>query len=282
LAQGYVLANGEAVFGNGGQFSFSTCAGGSITLTGIDPVGNVSSAAVTISLAGAAVNAGGLVACAGSSGLYTPGPGVTDQNGNTYATVVLGNGQEWMAENLRSTTYANGDPIPNVTDNTAWTQLTTGAWAHYDNNASYENPYGKLYNWYAVSDPRNVCPTNWHVPTDAEWNTLVGYLDPAYDPVDSGLYSLTAGGKMKSTGTQYWQAPNEGATNESGFSGLPGGSTSEVGYSFNGLGRTGLWWSASESGTVSAWNRGLYYGTAAVARFNDYKRDGVSVRCLRD
>jgi uncharacterized protein (TIGR02145 family) len=87
---------------------------------------------------------------------------------------------------------------------------------------------------------------------------------------------------MKSTGTQYWQAPNEGATNESGFSGLPGGSTSDVVYSFNGLGGTGLWWSASESGTVSAWNRGLYYGTAAVARFNDYKRDGVSVRCLRD
>jgi uncharacterized protein (TIGR02145 family) len=282
LAQGYVLANGEAVFGNGGQFSFSTCAGGSITLTGIDPVGNVSSAAVTISLAGAAVNAGGLVACAGSSGLYTPGPGVTDQNGNTYATVVLGNGQEWMAENLRSTTYANGDPIPNVTDNTAWTQLTTGAWAHYDNNASYENPYGKLYNWYAVSDPRNVCPTNWHVPTDAEWNTLVGYLDPTYDPNAYGSQSVTAGGKMKSTGTQYWIAPNTGATNESGFSGLPGGNRYNGGGYFGDLGDFGFWWSASESGAGDAWSRFLFLSAADVQRSGYGKRNGFSVRCLRD
>jgi uncharacterized protein (TIGR02145 family) len=275
-----VLANGEAVFANGGQFSFSTCAGGSITLTGIDPVGNVSSAAVTISLAGAAVNAGGLVACAGSSGFYTPGPGVTDQNGNTYATVVLGNGQEWTAENLRTTTYANGDPIPNVTDNTAWTQLTTGAWAHYENNSSYENPYGKLYNWYAVADPRNVCPTNWHVPTDAEWSALVNYLDPANG--SNGEYSETAGGKMKSTGTQYWQAPNLGATNESGFSGFGGSGRNDYDGSFGSLGYGGWWWSASESDAELASFRTLRYDSADILRGSNSERRGFSVRCLRD
>jgi uncharacterized protein (TIGR02145 family) len=288
LAQGYVLANGEAVFANGGQFSFSTCSGGSLTLVGIDPVGNVGSAAVTVSLSGAAVNAGELEACGGGGGgggsILNPNltyGSVTDQNGNTYATIVIGT-QEWMAENLRTSTYANGDPIPNVTDNTAWTQLTTGAWAHYDNNASYENPYGKLYNWYAVSDPRNVCPTNWHVPTDAEWNTLVGYLDPTYDPNAIGSQSVTAGGKMKSTGTQYWIAPNEGATNESGFSGLPGGNRFDNYGIFNFLGGYGDWWSASESGAEDAWRRTLFNSNAGLGRFYNGKRTGFCVRCVRD
>jgi uncharacterized protein (TIGR02145 family) len=210
--------------------------------------------------------------------LSVPGAGVTF-GGYTYATVVLGNGQEWMAENLRTTTYANGDPIPNVTGNTAWTQLTTGAWAHYENNASYENPYGKLYNWYAVADPRNVCPTNWHVPTDAEWSALVSYLDPANG--DNGNSSTTAGGKMKSTGTQYWQAPNTGATNESGFSGLPGGARYGSGNT-NFLGYDGFWWSASEFGAENAWYRALGAAGAGIARNTNPKSWGFSVRCLRD
>jgi uncharacterized protein (TIGR02145 family) len=196
---------------------------------------------------------------------------VTDQNGNTYATIVIGT-QEWMAENLRTTTYANGDPIPNVTDGIQWGGLTTGAWAHYENNASYENPYGKLYNWYAVADPRNVCPTGWHVPTDAEWTVLSDYL---------GGVSV-AGGKMKSIGTQYWNSPNIGATNESGFSGLPGGYRGDNGGFFN-LGFNGFWWSASESGAELAWNRGLYNTNAYIYRYSNYnKRNGLSVRCLRD
>jgi uncharacterized protein (TIGR02145 family) len=208
-----------------------------------------------------------------------PGPGVTDQNGNSYTTIILNNGQEWMAENLRTTTYANGDPIPNVTDNTAWTQLTTGAWAHYENNASYEN-YGKLYNWYAVADPRNVCPAGWHVPTDADWNTLVGYLDPAYDPGAEGSQSATAGGKMKSTGTQYWNAPNTGATNESGFSGLPGGYRYDANGDFSNLGNVGYWWSASEVFAEYAWYRPLINNSADVIRTDGNKRNGFSVRCL--
>jgi uncharacterized protein (TIGR02145 family) len=202
---------------------------------------------------------------------------VTDQNGNTYATIVIGT-QEWMAENLRATTYANGDPIPNVTDNTAWTQLG-GAWCNYDNNASYENPYGKLYTWDVAE---NVCPSGWHLPTDAEWNTLVGYLDPAYDPNASGPQSPTAGGKMKSTGTQYWQAPNTGATNESGFSGLPGGNRSGTGGLFFTLGYGGYWWSASNCATQSAWSRNLLNGNASINRNCNDIGNGFSVRCVRD
>jgi hypothetical protein len=106
------------------------------------------------------------------SGISNPGPGVTF-NGYTYSTIILGNGQEWMAENLRTTSYANGDPIPNVTDGPQWSNLFgTGAWAHYNNDSQYENPYGKLYNWYTIADIRNICPTGWHVPSDAEWTIL--------------------------------------------------------------------------------------------------------------
>jgi uncharacterized protein (TIGR02145 family) len=205
---------------------------------------------------------------------------VTDQNGNTYATIVIGT-QEWMGENLRTTTYANGDPIPNVTDGFTWGQLTTGAWAHYNNDSQYEIPYGKLYNWYAVADPRNVCPAGWHVPTDGEWNTLVGYLDPAYEPND-GTQSATAGGMMKSTGTQYWDSPNTGASNESGFSGLPGGYRNYGNGYVDHLGFLGNWWSASESVAESAWTRALSYDDAAINWSSHSKRSGFSVRCLRD
>jgi uncharacterized protein (TIGR02145 family) len=187
-----------------------------------------------------------------------------------------------MAENLRSTTYANGDPIPNVTDGNVWGQLTTGAWAHYENSSSYDNPYGKLYNWYAVADPRNVCPAGWHVPTDGEWNTLVGYLDPGYDPGADGPQSETAGGKMKSTGTQYWVSPNTGATNECGFSGLPGLFRQYYGDFSALLGWPGYWWSASESGAEDALYRNLFYNHARISRYNSLKRFGFSVRCLRD
>ncbi len=221
-------------------------------------------------------------ATAGGGGIVTnPGAGVTF-NGYTYSSIVLGNGQEWMAENLRTTTYANGDPIPNITDNTQWQNLTTGAWAHYNNNSQYENPYGKLYNWYTVADPRNVCPAGWHVPTDAEWNTLVGYLDPDYNPNANGSQSLTAGGNMKSTGTQYWLSPNTDATNESGFSGLPGGSRFSLGGAFYTIGYAGNWWSSTEYNTSFALYRNLSSSDGVVDRYGEEWQSGFSVRCIRD
>ncbi len=136
---------------------------------------------------------------------------VTDIDGNIYETVQIGS-QIWMKENLRTTKYANGDVIPNVTDGNQWSNLTTGAWSCYSNNNQIQNLFGNLYNWFAVADQRNICPTGWHVPSDVEWITLTDYL---------GGESV-AGGKMKSTAI-YWQSPNQDATNESGFSGLPGG-----------------------------------------------------------
>jgi uncharacterized protein (TIGR02145 family) len=199
---------------------------------------------------------------------------MTDQQGNVYKTIVIGT-QEWMAENLKTTIYRNGDAIANVTDNSQWYNSTTGKWCYYNNNSQYDCPYGKLYNWYAVADPRNVCPTGWHVPTDAEWTTLTSFLGG----------ELVAGGKMKSTYLQYWSSPNQDATNESGFSGLPGGGRGSDG-NFYSVGSVGGWWSStvSSSATASAWLRYLGYNDGAASRsngtFNMFA--GFSVRCLRD
>ena len=172
-----------------------------------------------------------------------------------------------MAENLRTTSYANGDSIPNITDNTQWQGLTTGAWVHYNNDNQYENPYGKLYNWYTVADPRNVCPTGWHVPTDAEYTLLTDYLGGG----------AAAGGKMKSTGTQYWLSPNTGANNESGFSGIPGGHRNPGGFSQ--INSYGVYWTS----TIGLNPRDLNsQSTSLGALYPASGTWGVSVRCLKD
>ncbi|MFA4907903.1 MAG: FISUMP domain-containing protein [archaeon] len=195
---------------------------------------------------------------------------VIDIDGNTYQTVKIGN-QWWMAENLKVTHYRNGEAIPNVTDNTAWSNLTTGAYCNYENNSTNVDTYGRLYNWYAVDDSRNIAPTGWHVPTDAEWQTLVDYL---------GGESV-AGGKMKETGTTHWRSPNTGATNESGFSALPGGYRHNDG-TYNHVGYDGHWWSATEDGSNSARHRTLYYNHSDVYCLSYFKRAGFSLRCVRD
>ncbi len=159
--------------------------------------------------------------------------------------VVIGT-QVWKTRNLDVTTYRNGDPIPQVTDPTQWINLTTGAWCYYENNTANGTVYGKLYNWYAVNDSRGLAPTGYHVPSDAEWTTLTTFLG------GEGV----AGGKMKSTDTSLWQSPNTSATNESGFTGLPGGCRSDDG-AFDDVGDGGDWWSSSENGTASAWFRSL-------------------------
>ena len=122
-----------------------------------------------------------------------------------------------MAENLKVTHYRNGDSIPNVTKKKEWKNLTNGAYCNYDNKEGNVATYGRLYNWFAVNDSCNIAPAGWHVPSEADWDILVQYLGPQ---VPAG--SLV-GGKMKETGTVLWEYPNTGATNETGFSGLPGG-----------------------------------------------------------
>jgi uncharacterized protein (TIGR02145 family) len=198
---------------------------------------------------------------------------MTDQQGNVYKTIIIGT-QEWMAENLKTSIYRNGESIvTNLTDsewqNTINTQI--GAWAFYNNDSQYDCPYGKLYNWYSVTDPRNVCPTGWHVPTDGEWATLKNYL---------GEDSI-AGGKMKSTGFQYWMSPNQEAANESGFSGLPGGNRFYLG-TYIAIGVAGYWWSSSEADTSSAWDNSISYVNGIAYQSNSFKQFGFSVRCLRD
>ncbi|MDD4990728.1 MAG: fibrobacter succinogenes major paralogous domain-containing protein [Paludibacter sp.] len=198
---------------------------------------------------------------------------VKDKDGNVYHTVKIGT-QVWMVENLKTTHYRDGSSIANVTDNTAWASLSTGAWCDYSNSAANGTKYGHLYNGYAVIDVRNIAPVGWHVPTDAEWTTLTTYLGG----------EAVAGGKLKETGTLNWISPNTGATNEAGFSALPGGGRSSDGpfdY-FGGLG--GYWWSSTQVGKNCAWYRGMGYIESRIYRAN-YGfgfGNGFSVRCVRD
>lgn len=207
------------------------------------------------------------------SQFYTPGLGVSDIDGNSYPSVIMGNGQEWMAENLRTGTYANGDPIPNVQDGTDWGNVTSGAWCHFDNDPQYEPLYGKMYNWYAATDVRNACPTGWHLPSDDEMNALVAFLGGEF----------VAGGKMKETGTDYWLAPNRDATNESGFSARGGGARLGPTGQFGLLQTVGCWWTTlEEPATVNAYAQACDFNDGAVGRGHDPKTDAVQIRCVKD
>jgi len=197
---------------------------------------------------------------------------VTDIDGNVYHTITIGT-QVWLAENLKTTKFNDGSSIPLLTKNAARTDLTTPEYWWYNNDsATYDNPYGKLYNWYAVNDGRDLCPTGWHVPTDAEWTTLTDYL--------GGL--SVAGGKLKETGFIHWSNGNVGATNESGFTALPGGDR-DINGSFNRIGLNGRWWSSSMYGsTGKAWYREMGGNHAGVIQANSSPDDGYSVRCIGD
>jgi uncharacterized protein (TIGR02145 family) len=211
---------------------------------------------------------------------------VTDIELNSYNTVTIGT-QVWMAENLKTTKYNDGTALPNITDNYAWGALTTGAYCDFSNSPSNSITYGRLYNWYTVDNTatkvmsngsKNICPTSWHVPTDAEWTTLTTYL---------GGESV-AGGKLKETGTTHWTSPNTGASNETSYTALPGGYRVFTFRTNSGLyggkGAIGYWWSSTEYSTVSSCYRTMRYGYADVNSVNgsNSKRDGFSVRCLRD
>ena len=207
---------------------------------------------------------------------------VTDIDGNVYEIVKIGN-QWWMAENLKVTRYRNGDVIPNVTDNTQWTNLSSGAWCSYNNDDGNINTYGLLYNWYAVNDSRNIAPAGWHVSTDAEWKELEMYLGMSQSDADNtGWRGTDEGGKMKESGTTHWNSPNTGATNESGFSALPGGYRNSDDGTFYGIGNSGYWWSATEYSSNSAWYRDLDFQSSGIVRHGYGKQFGFSVRCVRD
>ena len=203
-------------------------------------------------------------------------PSITDIDGTLYKTVNIGT-QQWMAENLKVTKYNDGTDIPNITDNVLWYNNTTGAWAYYNNDAANNEKYGKLYNWYTVSPTKNgdknVCPTGWHVPSDAEWKVLTDYLGG----------TNVAGSKMKEVGTTNWTSPNIDATNTSLFTGLPGGYRQPYPGDYIDIGNSGSWWSYSgEDNTSGSWFRGLNYSNGKAVTGTYYKVAGLSVRCLRD
>jgi len=208
----------------------------------------------------------------GSKGYYyfISGAWTSLRDEKTYTSLTIGT-QQWMDKNLDVATYRNGDLIPYVTDPTTWAALTTGAWCYYNNDPINNGSYGKLYNWYAVNDPRGLAPVGWHVPTDIEFTTLITAL---------GGESV-AGGKMKVTGTTTWQSPNTGATNTTGWAGLPGGFRISVGP-FGSVGYNGYWWSSTQDGVGTAWFRYLGYDNADAYRSNFLKTFGFSVRCVRD
>ena len=185
------------------------------------------------------------------------------------SSVQIGN-QTWTKENLDVATYRNGDPIPEVQAASTWSTLTTGAWCYYENNTANGITYGKLYNGYALKDPRGLAPNGYHIPTDAEWTTLSTYLGG--EPI--------AGGKMKEFGTSHWLSPNTGATNSSGFSGLPGGFRNG-GFSFNSIGSMGYWWSSTDNGNWLNFHI-LYHNDGKITTGSSSKINGFSVRCLRD
>jgi uncharacterized protein (TIGR02145 family) len=186
-----------------------------------------------------------------------------------------------MAENLKVTHYRNGDAIPNVTDSTAWAYLTTGTYFNYNNDANNAAVYGRLYNWHAVNDSRNIAPAGWHVPSDYEWKTLEMTLGMSKTDADKmgNNRGTNEGDKLKETGMSHWQSPNTGATNESGFSALPNGIRWPSGI-FEVLGMVAFFWSSTEDSSSTAWYRGT--GGSVVWRGSIDKKFGYSVRCVRD
>ena len=197
------------------------------------------------------------------------GISIKDQDGNNYKSVKIGN-QTWMTENLKTTKFNDGTPIPWVTDKTAWVSLTTSAYCWYDNDSTYKNTYGALYNRYTVNTGK-LCPSGWHVSSDVEWSALVTFLGG----------EIVAGGKLKETGTTHWSSPNTEATNESGFTALPGGSRYTNGVFFT-IKNLGYWWSSTESNTLNGWYRSMNNRNSAVGRNYYDSTNGFSVRCVKD
>jgi uncharacterized protein (TIGR02145 family) len=217
------------------------------------------------------------------------GDAITDIDGNLYNTVLIGS-QCWMKENLKTTTYRNGNAIPNVTSNIAWQNLSSGAYVWYNNDISWKNIYGALYIWYTVVDPNGLCPTGWHVPTHNEWTALSNYIGGTNPPHGNELKSCRQvntplGGDCLTSVHPRWEYYDNSiyGTDNYGFSGLPGGNRTGNGYFFD-IGNNGYWWSSTEStpGGGGAKIRYLLYYSGYVEWTDGSKSYGQSVRCLKD
>jgi len=184
--------------------------------------------------------------------------------------------QKWMSKNLDTSIYRDGTPIPTGYNNTEWETLTTGAYAGGDGGT-----YGKLYNWFVIEegDVRGLCPDGFHVPSDAEWLILVHYLDPEW-----GEYNNIAGNKLRSTGVHYWAPSNPGATNETGFTGLPAGNRQAVGV-LSDMGGMAYFWTSTTCTIPSgegALCHALHWASPDVYTTGGHKQFGFSIRCIGD
>ncbi len=214
--------------------------------------------------------------------LSTLGAGVTDIDGENYGSVVI-NGKEWMKKNLNVSKYKNGDVIPQVTDVAQWNSLTTGAWCYYENDTANGPVYGKLYNWYAVNDPRGLAPNGWHIPTDTEWTSLTTFLGG----------EDVAGGKLRDDSTTYWTASTTTySSNQSGFTALPGGNgylnfhyvatnTYTLADLFKDKTKASYFWSSTANGSL-VWARNINNISDNVVRSGALKNSAFSVRCVKN
>ena len=207
---------------------------------------------------------------------------VTDIDGNVYNVVCIGN-QCWMKENLRTTRYKNGTVIPTPSGN-AWFNTSTGACCDPQSNPVNSSVYGKLYNWYAVANPAGLCPSGWHEPENWEWNVLIKFIDPIAD-TNNSVNSLVAGWALKETGLSHWSAPNNNATNSSGFTALGAGYRDIDGSDYPPT-YNAWWWSSTgdlNSGVQGLANpKMIIYGSGTVNGTVYSKKAGLSVRCVRD
>jgi uncharacterized protein (TIGR02145 family) len=203
--------------------------------------------------------------------VYKPCPGaelVRDVEQNTYPTVQIGD-QCWLRENLRTSSYRNGDEIPVIEEDSLWLSTSAGAFSFYTNDPDQDTLEGVLYNHFAISDNRGLCPTGWHVPTDAEWTTLQEYISRGDKE----------GGALKDT--LGWDFPNAGAANLVGYRARAAGFRAATG-GFGGQGIHGFWWSATQADPGKAWSRQLNYASTSMFRNSNFLLFGMSVRCLKD
>ena len=273
----------------GSQALYPTYSSG---VTAISPIsGGISQLQITINppadeLAGISFD---FYVCPGSSPITTTTTSTSSTTTTTTTAacvdcipgdVTIGT-QTWSKCNLNVDTYLNGDPIPEVTDPSAWVGLTTGAWCYYSNDSANEPTYGKLYNWFAVNDPRGLAPAGYHIPTNGELITLINYIDPA----SSGGATVpnNAGGPLKEVQFCHWQAPNTAATDSSGFTGLPGGSRETLSGVFAGINEFGTWWSSTEDIVGPDAFAFSLYNNQTWAYRNDWNQNhGYSVRLIKD
>lgn len=194
---------------------------------------------------------------------------VSDYDGNNYNTITIGT-QVWMRENLKVTHYRNGSTIQNITDGAEWIAATSGAYCWYNNSISNKNTYGALYNFKAVSSADGICPDGWHAPSQSEWEAMIAAVGPMH----------LAGGMLKDT--TLWISPNLGATNSSGFTALPAGSRGWEDGRFTGMGEYGFWWTSTENAPFEPVVVLLRFNYEGITLYSNIKRDGFSVRCVKN